>query len=160
MQCRILIRGWIHGGFSRFDPYYLDHKCNFKTFEILGNSFFYVLCNYFYFCWSRGTLLDRGTSNTTVPWALLRTACPFNSRVINLWWDISKPFSALHAIWTGVQCKTDDDDAALSKYFWGQRIFISCAVSYIQHCLRPKLNLFLYWAEQLIKYPLSKLLKK
>ena len=28
----------------------------------------------------------------------------------------SKPFSALHAIWTGVQCKTDDD-AALSKYF-------------------------------------------
>ena len=29
----------------------------------------------------------------------------------------SKPFSALHAKWTGVQCKTDDDDAALSKYF-------------------------------------------
>ena len=29
----------------------------------------------------------------------------------------SKPFSALHAKWSGVQCKTDDDDAALSKYF-------------------------------------------
>ena len=25
----------------------------------------------------------------------------------------SKPFSALHAIWTGVECKTDDDDAKL-----------------------------------------------